>query len=264
MKINFNGHEIELTEDDLKKDVVEIKKDDMILIPKTDFDVRIKNESDSGYNRGKIAGEEMERKATRDAFGLEIEGKDRDKIIEGIKSKILKEANIEPNKALEEKNRLIDQLRLNITKAETEKSDLINQYTAKEKKMKLDSVLFSSIPDKAVNDSLNKNDIAAMFRANGYDISESDGKVVAMFNGEVVKNTTTLEPLPFADVVTKFVSDKKLITVDGRGAGDNSKKAASGSIEAFEKEMDDKGVKYGSKEYIDEMNRRIKDKTLKY
>lgn len=263
MKIKFNGIELDVPKEVLDKEEYEIKKDDIVIFNKPDFDIRLKNESDSAYVRGKIAGEEMNTKAIRDKFGVEIDGKDFDKITEAIKLKILKEANIEPDKAIKEKESIIEQLRANMAKIEAEKVAITTQFTEKEKKMRLDSMLFTAIPDKAVSDSLSKNDIGALFRANGFDITENDGKVVAVKNGEVIKNPTTLEPLPFNDVVAKFVTDKKLITIDGRGAGDGTGKDTPGSIEAFEKEMEAKGYKYGSNEYFNEMNERIKNKTLK-
>lgn len=263
MKINFNGIELDVPKEVLDKETYEIKKDDVVIFNKPDFDIRLKNESDSAYIRGKIAGEEMNTKQLRDKFGIEIDGKDLDKISDAIKTKILKDANIEPDKALKERDSIIEQLRANMAKIEAEKTAITNQFTEKEKKMRLDSLLFSAIPDKAVSDSLSKNDIGALFRSNGFDITEQDGKVVALKNGEVVKNATTLEPLAFNEVVTKFVTDKKLIVIDGRGAGDGTTKDTPGSIEAFEKEMEAKGLKYGTPEYYSEMNERIKNKTLK-
>lgn len=267
IKIKFNDTEISLDKDVLtqgiEKKEIEIKDENILLFTKPDYETRLKNEKDSEYKKGRGDEREIIVKESKRKLGLEFEGKDIDVLFSNFKTKIETDLKIEPDKKVKELNQTVEQLRENL-RVETEKnSNLQKEYQTKEEGSKLNASLFAVIPDKAVNESISKNDIAAMFKANGYSHELEDGKEVVKFNGEIVKHKTTLEPLPLKDVMTTFVTEKKLIKIEGRGGGDDVEAAKAGTLEAFTKEMEAAGHKYGSDAYNTEMTKRIKDKTLK-
>lgn len=266
LKIILNGAEISVPEADVTAAVtagkLELKNEELILFKKPEFEARIKTESDSGYVRGKIAGEEMLTKEIRKELGVEVETKDRKIIFEKYKETILKDAKIEPSKALQEKETMIEQLRGNLAKAEEEKTKIQEQFATKEKQLSIDTALFTAIPEKAVSETISKSDIAALFKSNGYSMDIKDGKVVVMNGSDIIKNEKTLEPTPLSEIVSSFVVKKGLLKTEGGRGGGNEGQDKPGSMESFVKEMETKGHKPGSLEFNKEMVARVKNKTL--
>jgi hypothetical protein len=251
MKIKFNEQEFDVLDTVIaeaieKKTVVEIK-DETVTIFKTDeYNTRLENIKKDEYKKGRKEGVEIEWKETKRKLGIELEGKNGDEILDAFRLKVLADAKIE------------------LLKIETEKTDLSNQFSQKEKEVKINSMIFTSIPDKALSETLTRSDVSALFKANGFGVDIDNDKEVVKFNGEIIKHLTTLEPLKLSDVMNKFVTDKGLMKGEGgRGAGDNIPAGTAGTLEAFEKEMTDKNIKVGSIEFSKEMGERIKNKTLK-
>lgn len=268
VKIVINGQVIELPKESItqgiEKGEVTITDENILMFKKEEYETRTKNIEKESYNKGKKDGVEIEWKETKRKLGIDIEGKNGDEIIDAYRVKILADAKVEPNEKIKEHEKTIGQLRVNLTKAETEKNELQISFQKKEKDMKISSILYNTIPDKAVNETFTKNDIISLYKSNGFGVDISDGKEVATFNGEIVKDDKTLEPLSVKTVVEKFVNDKGLIKKEP-GRDDKDKvliKDQKNTLDAFEKEMKEKGIKYNSPEYISEMKSRIKDKTL--
>jgi len=268
IKVIFNGNSIEMPKEIISQGVekgeITITDESLLLFKKEEYETRTKNIEKENYNKGKRDGVEIEWKETKRKLGLEIEGKNGDEIIDAYRNKILADAKVEPNKKIQDLEADNAKLKSNFLKAEQEKTEAINSFAVKEKEIKTNSLLFNDIPDAAAT-TFTKSDIAALFKANGYSIDIVDGKEVTLFNGEIMKNEKTLEPIPHKLAVEKFVTDKGFIkAADGRGEGDKgNNKVVAGTLEAFSKEMEDRNIKFNSTEYIKEMQTRIKDKTLK-
>lgn len=249
------------------KDEVEITIPEIVAMKKADFDLRLKNEKDQEYKKGKTAGEEMLIKEAREKHGLTFEGKTIDNLMDAFQKKVVEDNKIQPDERLKEKDKTIKQLRDNLTKIEQDKLSLQSQFENEKKTIQVQHAIFSAIPDNAITTTIGRNDILALFTANGYSVDVKEGKHVVSKNGEELKNPTTLVPMELKDVVNQFVTEKGLITsTAGRGAGDEggaSGGAKPGTIEAFDKEMTDKGIKYGEDAYFKEMDSRIKQGTLK-
>lgn len=248
------------------KEEVEITIPEIVSLKKADFETRLKNEKDAEYKKGKIAGEEMLIKDAREKFGLSFEGKSMDNFVEAFQKKILDDAKITPDEKIKEKDKTIKQLRDNIARIESDKQLLASQFEMEKKTISINNAIFSAIPDKAVTDKFGRTDILALFNANGYAVDIEEGKHIVKKNGEVIKDATTLVPLDLNKVVSDFVTSKGLLQTSGGGRGEGDGGGGNlkaGTIEAFEKEMDEKGVKYGTQEYTDEMGKRLKEGTLK-
>jgi hypothetical protein len=269
MKININGTEIEVQDDIVsqaieKKEAVKISNDKIMLFTSDDYNTRIENLKKDEYKKGRKEGVEIEWKETKRKLGIEIEGKNGDEILDAFRLKVLADAKVEPNQKIKDLEADKIKLQQNLTKLETEKTELSNQFAQKEKEGKINSLIFSSIPEKAVSETLTRNDIASVFKGNGYQVDIVDEKEVVKANGEILKHGTTLEPLKLSDVMSKFVTEKGFLKQDGgRGEGDKTKDGTPGTLEAFEKEMKEKNITMGSEAYAKEMGERIKNKTLK-
>lgn len=267
VKIVINGQSVELSKEVLtqgiEKGEVEIKSDNLILYTKEEAEQREKKIESTGYNKGKTDGVEIEWKEVKRSLGIEVEGKKREEILNAFKEKVLTDAKIEPQKKVQELESTVSQLRSNLTKAEQEKEEIKVSFGNKEKEYKTTSIIINSIPDDAAG-TLTKQDIASLFKSNGYVTDIVEGKEVVMLNGEILKHEKTLSELSIKDVVAKFVADKGFIkSADGRGKKDEpGSKVKAGSLESFNEEMTDKGIKLQSPEYIAEMGDRIKNKTL--
>lgn len=264
--ISINGQEWTVVKEELDKALatgtIIVKDENVMLFKKDEYETRLKNEKDSEYKKGRNDGVEILIKEQKRKLGLDFEGKDPDLLLTEFKKQIEKDLKIEPTKAIEERDKVIAQLRINLGTEEEKNTKLQSDYQAKENQNKLESALFSAIPEKAVNEVFSRADIAAMFRANGYSVELIDGKEVVKFNGVEMKNDKTLEPLTVKEVMLKFVTEKKLIEKDGRGGSDDPDPAKPGTMAAFEKEMNAKGIKLNSEECTQIMTERIKNKTL--
>lgn len=246
------------------QDEVTLEIPELVSMPKPDFDTRIQNEKSTGYNEGKKAGIEMEVKQAREKLGLQFEGKSIDGLLNAFEQSVVAKHKIEPNKAIEEKEAIITQLRANIGKLEEEKTKIAETFAKKERQSKIEQTILTAIPDAAVSNTLGRNDIAVLFKSS-YEVDFDNEKPVVKKDGQVVANSNTLEPLSLSQIMTTFVTEKGLLKNEG-GRGDGSQTGQqhkAGTLDAFSKEMKDKGIEYNSPEYYKEMTQRIKDGTLK-
>lgn len=264
MELNINGQSIIIDKEVLDKaiteDKLEITNDEIVLFKKQDYEIRQKNLLDLEYNKGKTVGVEKLAKDIKEKYQLEsVEGKDFDKIFEAFKENTLKEAKAEPNEKIKVLQSDLEKTRSNLKTLEQEKEQIKLEYENKFKRSKIETGLLGMIPEQAVNDKFNRNDLLALFKANGFDADLSeDGKIIATENGEVIKNKTTLEPLEVKDVLVKFIESKGLITIkDTKKPEDVTPKGAT-SLELFYKEMEGKP----QSEVLIEMQKRISNKTL--
>jgi len=239
---------------------LEVTEEELILFKKDEYETRTKNIADAEYKKGKTAEREMLAKEIKEKYGMnDVEGKDFDKIFDAYKGIVLKDAKIEPAERLKKYEQDILTLQSTLKTIESEKETIINDYKNREKNNKLESELFTLIPDNIVNDKFTRKDLIALFKANGYstDVDES-GKTVVLFNNELYKNEKTLEPLAVKDVLNKFIEDKGFIKKDSTpNPGDKTPKGAT-ALDKFYKEMEGKP----QHEVLREMQKRIADKTL--
>jgi hypothetical protein len=269
IEISVNDTTFKVTQADFAKAIEQkkllIKDDNTMIFEKPDYETRLKNIEELKYKEGKRAGVEMLAKDLKKSKGLEdIEGKDIEALFETYAERKIKAAKLPESEKLKDAEKIIGELRTNLNKLETDNKTLISDYTKKEQQFVINNTLAILIPDAAVTPKLSRTDIMALFRANGYDASVMDGKVVATKDGEIIKHGITLEPTPLKDVIYQFVNDKDLIKKEGgRGAGDDTGISGFGTWDAFVKEMVDKGIMMGSQKFQDEQNLRIKNKTLK-
>ena len=272
VKISFNDTTFEVSKADITKALeagkdsqITIKSDGHLIFTKEDDEKRIKNLGKPQYEAGKTAALEMKAKEWKEKHPelKDIEGKDLDIMIEKFAEAKVSGAKIPANEKITQYEKDLKTLRENLQKEAEEKNNLKSSYEKEKQSFQVNQHLFSIIPDEILDETRDRNDVIALFRAKGFDVILSEGKFVPTKDGEILKDKS-LEPLKPVDVMNQFATDKKWnIPIGGTGDKDKTGAPAAGSYEAFVKEMALKDIPEGDERFNREMQSRIKNKTLK-
>jgi hypothetical protein len=223
--------------------------------------VRTPDEDEAFKENLRKAGAEITAKKQAELLGLNLNSDDKrdiNKVFEAFKAKTLEGVNIEPNEK--------------VKGLEADKAKLLENYTTLEgqfnefksnAKSKLNSVLIDTKIDSSITGDLilPKDDVKALFKSKYQVELDENGIEVVKKDGEILKNQTTLNPYTLKDIMGQFLPTYAKKPEGGSGAGDNSG-AAKGTMDAFNKEMTEKGVNIGSSAYNQEMSKRIREKSL--
>lgn len=207
----------------------------------------------------KTAGVEMAVKEARNKLGLQFEGKTIDNLLEHHSKKVLADAKIEPEKKVKELQDDNEKLRTNLTQIQTDFDNFKLNSKKERDSIETENVILSKIPQ---NTLIPQKDVLTVFKANFGIEKDETGNIVFKKNNEVLKNKTTLSPLTLDEVMNDFITPYIKPVQGGAGGGDDTGKDKPGSIQAFQKEMEEKGIAAGSVDFNKEMNKRLADKTL--
>jgi hypothetical protein len=275
MKFNINGSEIEVDNEALSKAIeektesIDIKNEDLVVRSKEDFETFTTNTR----NEGQTIGAEIGRKELFKALEIDSEGTGAHKSIdkskallttwqEGLTSTALTDAKIAPDKKVEELTNDLNILRGNLTAEKDKNTELIGQFEGYKKDQTLATQYSTAIPDNVIMD---KSDMATILRTK-LKADIIDGKTVALnANGEVMKNSTTLEPLSFGEAVSDFFATNTQYikgSDGGAGGGDSGGGNGKQSIEEFTKEMIDAGHRPNDATFNSVMQERLTAGTL--
>lgn len=188
------------------------------------------NVKKDGYSDGKKAGSEMTAKKLKEISGVETEGKDLDKIFKDVKTKIEKDAKIEPNEKVSSLESKIEKLQQTVQTQET----LISDWQTKHNGYKSKIELLSMMPDNTIG--LSKEVVFKEMQSSGYEVVEKDGKRFVLKNG-VELNDNVENPIPFQTVATNFLTEKNWLKVEGRtgrGGGDERGSDSQGTPKNYE------------------------------
>lgn len=246
------------------KEEKEIPIADLEIIKKADLNTRIENiKKDTQSAQTEIAAKELKKK-----FGIEVEGKDLFKVVdaitESVKTKTLEEAKIEPTQKVKELTNDLNVMKGNFEKVSREKTELESTYKQKENRTKINSTIVSSLPKELIISTEDAAELSLKRAgADGISVDISDEGKVVFKKGDQILKDSNLVPLG-ADVVLKdYYSSYAKPAGGGDGGKDNAAAGKPGSYEAFEKEMTAAGKGPGSQDFNREMQKRIKEKTLK-
>lgn len=246
-KIILNGQTFELTAEMLEKEEITLSNDELVIRTKEDdekFQNNLKNES-------KKAGVEIAVKEARAKLGLEFEGKNIDKLIEAVQIKVLEDAKIEPEEKLKNALKDIDTLKGTIGTLTNEKDQTVKAFESYKTDLTIKDVLSKSLPD---NLSLPKDDMILIIKNRmSFDTDEKGNVIVKDNNGEVIKNTTTLDPKPVNEVITLFFDENKSYlqnTAGGAGGSDSTTKGGKITIDKFIEDQRGKGIQVNSEVFV--------------
>lgn len=216
---------------------------------------RLENER----KNAKIAGVEMAVKEARNKFGLQFEGKTIDNLLEHYSKKVIQDANISPDKKVQELTADLDKMRGNYTSIESQFNEFKANVAKKDGEREIDSLILTKIPQ---NTTIPTKDVLQLFKYNFQVEKNESGIVEFKKDGVVLKNEKTLNPLSVDEVLSSFVTPYLKKPEGGAGGGDEAGAGKPGTLQAFSKEMADRGIREGSLEFNQEMQKRIKEKTL--
>ncbi len=189
-----------LTEAISSEKETDIEIPELSVFTAAEIDLRDKNK----YDAGKVAGVEILVKDLKESHGVEVEGKDPAKFLEAYRAKTLKDANIEPDKRVEEANRVAETLRGNLSKIEGERDAL----AAKIRTTELQTKAFAGIEGEFV---LPKEKILHLMTADGYTLDEEGGAVIFKQNGTAIRDAKTQAVLDAGKVLQEFATTQGLV-----------------------------------------------------
>lgn len=231
--------------------------DNFVIDTKENFGAREENIK----KEARQAGLEIAIKNARNELGLEFEGKkDLTPLLTAYKAKIESEATIEPNEKYDSLKKDFEALQ-NISKDwETKYNNLDSEYKKKDQQRTINSSLLKAIPE---NTTISREDVLSLIKSKN-DFQIGDNGVEWMKNGEVQKNTNTLNPLGVEEFMKDLVKPY-LKPVEGGAGGDDSKKGGQAtSLDVFNERMEKQSIKMGSAQYNEEMSKAINNGSLKF
>lgn len=270
MIININGKPVEVSNKDLQAAIE--GKQESINVNSEDFILRTLEEENSfkenTRKEGITIGSEIGRKNVLKGLGIEVDGahKNDDTAIDALKSwtnnqvsTALTDAKVEPNKKLQQYESDINTLKGTIQTLQSEKDNVLNEFTGYKKNQLITNTLSGLIPDNVVID---KSDMLTLLSTKiKTEVDENNNIVAIGSDGQVIKNKTTLEPLSIKSVVSDFFDNNPhyLKGVEGgTGGGDSHGGDKKQTMDAFMSEMKEKGVTMNSEPFVKEMLERQK------
>ncbi|MFK7780666.1 MAG: hypothetical protein QM490_06120 [Candidatus Gracilibacteria bacterium] len=236
------------------EDEFEIDLTSKVIFNKEDYEARVSNIKKDEFVRGR----DLLLREMKDGQGLEYDGrKDPENFIKYFKEKIEAESKIEPEERFSKLKTEFEKLQ-NISQGFQEKYTGLEEKIKKQSKNReINNILLKSIPD---NITIPKEDVLTILRAkNDFNISEDGFEIIE--NGVILRNETTRDPLKTDEYMKTFIKPYLKEVEGGKGGGNEGGNLKAGSFEAFEKEMDKKGI--SGEQLSVEMQKRIHDGTLK-
>lgn len=257
MKLNIAGKEIEINDDTLKTalesgEVVTVQAP--LVIRTTEEDETFKNNL---RNEAKQTGVEVTIKEWRDKLGLDFQGKNMDSFTEAFKNKVLTDAKIEPEEKLKNVLKDLDTLKASNQSLIAEKEQVQRDFVGFKNNFIVQDELSKVIPSNTI---LPREDMVTLIK-NKFEFEVQDNKTLVKKNGEVLKNTTTLEPLTAKDVLDTFFTENPTYLKPlegGSGGSDSTGGQTKQSIDKFIEEMQGKGVSLNSPAFNSELDARMK------
>lgn len=165
------------------------------------------------FDEGKKAMSEIKAKELKEKFGIEVEGKNLDNVIEAYASQKATAAGKKPEEWEAEKK----QLQQTIQSAETKLSEKETEFSQKLANIELRNQVLSLIPEET---SVPKQDLVDLFSLR-YRVAQEDGRTV-IYKGSDKLQDNRLEPLELKEVVTSFIDEGQYVKNPGMGGGDGS------------------------------------------
>lgn len=258
MKITMAGRVFEVDDATITKAIedktdVSIDTDVIIRTPEENeaYTTNLKNESIK-------IGKEIGIKDFKKHVGIEIEGKDFDKVAEAFKEKVIAESNISIDEKEKKWKTDLETLKTANTTLLSEKSQLEQQKIGIEKRFKVEKQLDSILPKTL---SIPKNGMMTILSTEfDFDISE-DGQFIAKdkLTGKLLQDPNTLSPTPLDKVINGFFETNPgyLKDVEGGAGGGDSGGDGKMTIEAYTKQLNDAGHATNSESFNAEMMKAV-------
>lgn len=275
---NIGGVNIEMDKEEASKAIeagtpIELKTTELTMFTSSELETYKKSLSDNQYKKGRIDSAEMLMKEIKDQAGADFTGKvvknetenvdykeTASLFVNGITPILEKKVNQEPSEKLKEALSANEILRTNYQNLETDFNGFKTKIAEKETRANKDNTIMGFIPDNIIVDK----DIALISLKMKAGLDIGDGGI-ALINGQPTKDKLEQDVALSQDIVINKLTDLGLIKKiegSGNGNGDDLGAGSTGNYEKFVKEMESNDILEGSEKFSEEMNKRIKDKTL--
>lgn len=221
---------------------VAIEIPDLMTFTKTEIESRDNVKKGNGYADGKKAGLEMAVKEVKEEYQLEFEGKDLKSLIDNYGKKVLADAKIAPKEHEE-----------TITKLRATISEFEGKLTAKDNEVKaiaLETEVLSLLPENAKG--LSKKETLTLLKANGYDFTKEEGKLLVTKDGVKMVDDKLQTPIDATTAINSIYSEREWAgksAATGRGGGSSNVTITHTKLSEVEKEWKDSGKSLNGEEY---------------
>jgi hypothetical protein len=258
MKITIAGKVFEVDDATITKAIedktdVSIDSDVIIRTPEENesYTTNLKNDSIK-------IGKEIGIKDFKKHVGIEIEGKDFDKVAEAFKEKIISESNISIDEKEKKWKADNDALKAANTTLVSEKTQLEQKNVSIENRFKIERQLDKLIPETI---AIPKDGMTAVLATQfDFDISE-DGQFIAKdkLTGKPLQDPNTLSPIPLERVINGFfeTNPSYLKAAAGGAGGGDSGNSGKLTIEAYTKQLNEDGHETNSQSFNAEMMKAV-------
>jgi hypothetical protein len=259
MILVIGGKKVTLKDEDVKASLeggTEIEVSEELVVRTTEEDgtyaANLKKEHEK-------QGRELALKDLKRLAGVEIEGKDPAKIVEAMKEKHLKDAEIEPAEQLRKITEDRDAFK---TKLETTAAEILSLKSEHEnfrRSLETDNLILANIPENAL---LPKSDMALILK-NRFEVRKGENGeniMVDRTTGQEIKNDLLSYEKP-ETVFKKFFDDNSKVylkAASGGAGGADSSGTGKQNLKGFKEEMEGKGIAVNSQEFVTEMTSRAK------
>ena len=167
------------------------------------------------FNEGKNAFSEIKAKEYKTKFGVELDGKDLDKVIDHVIELKVEETGKKPDEQINAYKSQVSELQTKLQASISEKESLETEFQGRLLKNEVNNILMSATPDKT---KIPKQDLLTLFNSQ-YSVQNQDGKQVVLKGNEVLKDNL-LNPVPIKEVYASFLDTGKYVEKNGMGGSD--------------------------------------------
>lgn len=183
------------------------------------------------FNEGKQAMKEIQVKDLREKYPVSYSGKDLDKYMESYKQAVLEEAEVNPDKKVEELQKEMENLRNKYQDDMATKEDEIKKLQGSNYRLSTTQRLVSLLKDDTV---IPKDDIVTLYLTK-HELERGEDGTLIKKDGKVLKDELQ-NPIKLEEHFVSWVDDNKYVGKVGMGGDDKGN--GSGEVKEFEKMSD--------------------------
>lgn len=254
MKIVIAGKQFEVSDEQITKaieDKTELKLDSDVVIREKDEETKF---IENTREEARKIGVEIAVKEARTKLGLNFEGKKTlDNLLDAVTAKTLEDAKIEPEQKVKELQKDIETLKGTIGSITGERDSIKTDFHRFKSDSLVNTTIASMIPE---NTTLPKDDMILLLKNKmQFEVNESNAIIVKGSNGEVMKNTTTLDPLQPKEVIQSFFDSHPVYlkgASGGAGGGDSADNSGKMTTDQFIEKKAKEGISHTDPKFMNE------------
>jgi hypothetical protein len=170
------------------------------------------------FEEGKNAMSEIKAKEFKAKYGIELEGKNLDSVVEKIIETKVQENSGDPDKRVNILTQEKEALQGNIITLQDQLRTKESEFQNKLFNLGVREQIKAIIPSEGMK--IGNNDLTTLFLTSHRVTKDESGRTVIQKGDEVLKDQATLEPLPLKSVVNTFIDQGQYKIKNGMGGDD--------------------------------------------